>query len=297
MSTSAKPKAVKGSKKPEAITAFGCPRDFQDREYIYTVISPRAKGLSIGVNLNPTRCCNFDCLYCEIPHRKQITEKPVDVIQMTEELKEVMTMVSNGTLIRLPYYSRLPDSLLELKHISLSGEGEPTLSPNFLEVVQSLIHFRALRMFPFFKFVLITNGTELTNERVLQGIHLLENTQDEVWIKLDTGTQDRFEKVNGFKGQLDDLIDTILSIAKSRPIVLQSLQISIDGEAPRDDEIDALAGKVKELKLAGAKISEVQIYSATRPVWCKEVGHLQLRTLSKIAQRVRKISGVNAQVY
>ena len=283
--------------KPKGKTAFGCPREFQDRKYVYTVISPRAKGLSIGVNLNPTGCCNFDCLYCEIPNRTQTPEAPVDVKQMTEELKEVMTMVSNGTLMRLPYYSQLPDSLLELKHISLSGDGEPTLSPNFLEVVQSLIHFRALRMFPFFKLVLITNGTQLTDEKVVQGINLLEDSQDEVWIKLDTGTQERFERVNGSHGQLDHVMDNILSIAKSRPIVLQSLQMSIDGEEPGKEEIEALADRVAELKLSGANISEVQVYSATRPVWNSEVGHLKLKTLSQIAHTIRTKSGVRAQAY
>ncbi len=288
---------AKASSKPRATTAFGCPREFQDRKYVYTVISPRAKGLSIGVNLNPNGYCNFDCLYCEVPRRAETSEVQVDVKQMTEELKEVMTMVSNGTLMRLPYYSQLPDSLLELKHISLSGDGEPTLSPNFLEVVQSLIHFRALRMFPFFKFVLITNGTQLTDEKVAQGINLLEDSQDEVWIKLDSGTQERFEKVNGFHGRLEDVTDNILSVAKSRPVVLQSLQMSIDGEDPSEEETEALADKVMKLKLEGAIISEVQIYSATRPMWCTDVGHLKLKTLSEIARTIRNISGVKVQVY
>lgn len=281
----------------KATTAFGCPRDFQDRKYVYTVISPRAKGLSIGVNLNPTGYCNFDCLYCEVPHRPQAAEAPVNVEQMTEELKEVMTMVSSGSLMRLSFYSQLPASLLELKHISLSGDGEPTLSPNFLEVVQSLVHFRALRMFPFFKLVLITNGTQLSSNQVVQGIDLLEDSQDEVWIKLDTGSQERFERVNRYQGKLDDVMKKIIGIAKSRPVVLQSLQMSIGGVGPSEEEIDALAERVLELKHAGAKISEIQIYSATRPVWNTEVGHLKLKALSVVAHTIQRKSGIKALVY
>ena len=216
---------------------------------------------------------------------------------MAEELREVMTTVTNGSLLRLPNYSQLPPSLLELKHISLSGDGEPTLSPNFLEVVQSLVHFRALRMFPFSKLVLITNGTQLKNPQVLQGIDLLEDSQDEVWIKLDAGTQERFEKVNGFHGRLEELLINIANLAKTRPVIIQSLQMSISGKGPSDEEIDALADMVLELKRLGAKISEIQIYSATRPVWCSEVGHLKLKNLSSIAHRISQKSGFKTLVY
>ncbi len=299
MATTLNPKAAttKIPGKPKATTAFGCPREFHNNKYVYTVISPRAKGLSVGVNLNPTGCCNFDCLYCEVPNRSQNSEAPVDVAVMMEELQGIMTMVSNGTLMRLPYYSQLPDSLLELKHISLSGDGEPTLSPNFLEVVQSLVHFRALRMFPFFKLVLITNGTQLKDNQIVQGIQLLEDSQDEVWIKFDAGTQGRMEYINGFDGPIEGIMENILTIAKSRPVVLQSLQTSINGEEPSRQEIDALASRVAGLKRSGAKISEIQIYSATRPVWCQEIGHLKLKTLSGIAQTIQRKSGVRALVY
>ena len=46
-----------------ADTAFGCSRDFLDGRFVYTVISPRARGLSVGVNMNPDKRCNFDCVY------------------------------------------------------------------------------------------------------------------------------------------------------------------------------------------------------------------------------------------
>src|ERR1041385_9455166 len=50
---------------PPCGTAFGCPRDFLDNRFVYTVISARARGLSVGVNMNPDKHCNFDCVYCE----------------------------------------------------------------------------------------------------------------------------------------------------------------------------------------------------------------------------------------
>jgi hypothetical protein len=47
-------------------TAFGCPRDFLNDRFVYVVISPRARGLSVGVNMNPDNQCNFDCAYREV---------------------------------------------------------------------------------------------------------------------------------------------------------------------------------------------------------------------------------------
>ena len=66
---------------------------------------------------------------------------------------------------------------------------------------------------------------------------------------------------------------------------------------PSEEEIDTLAERVLELKHAGAKISEIQIYSATRPVWNTEVGHLKLKALSAVAQTIQRKSGIKALAY
>ncbi len=58
-----------------AATAFGCPRNFLDNRFVYTVVSPRARGLSIGINMNPDRFCNFDCVYCEVNRKLPAAER------------------------------------------------------------------------------------------------------------------------------------------------------------------------------------------------------------------------------
>src|SRR6185295_20336399 len=57
---------------------FGYPRDFLDNRFVYLTISPRARGLSIGVNLNPDRKCNFDCVYCEVDRTQPIHDETID---------------------------------------------------------------------------------------------------------------------------------------------------------------------------------------------------------------------------
>jgi sulfatase maturation enzyme AslB (radical SAM superfamily) len=67
-------------------TAFGCPRNFLDNRFVYTVVSPRARGLSIGISMNPDRFCNFDCVYCEVDRKLPATERELEVSMMAEEL-------------------------------------------------------------------------------------------------------------------------------------------------------------------------------------------------------------------
>jgi sulfatase maturation enzyme AslB (radical SAM superfamily) len=66
-------------------TAFGSPRDFLDNRFVYAVVSARARGLSVGVNLNPDKNCNFNCVYCEV-HRNGELRDQLDVEVMAAEL-------------------------------------------------------------------------------------------------------------------------------------------------------------------------------------------------------------------
>jgi wyosine [tRNA(Phe)-imidazoG37] synthetase (radical SAM superfamily) len=134
-------------------------------------------------------------------------------------------------------------------------------------------------------------------EDVVNGIEFLEDRQDEVWVKLDVGDQEGFQKINGTSEKLDALLRGILGVAKKRPVVIQSLQTAINGVGPTPKEVDQLIARICELLKGGAKIASVQIYSATRPVWNTEVGHLKLNNLSAIAQAISKKTGVRAVVY
>ena len=195
-----------------------------------------------------------------------------------------------------PSYRVLPDELLRLRHVTLSGDGEPTLAPNFADAVQAIIHVRAMGGFPFFKLVLITNATGLDESQVQQGLKYF-NRADEIWAKLDGGTQAYLQKVNHLDVPLEKILRNILSLARQRPVIIQSLFPSIDGEQPPLEEIEQYALRLKELKAGGAQIPLVQIYSATRPTPNSSCGHLPLKTLSRIAQVVRQIAGLKAEVF
>lgn len=277
-------------------TAFGQPRDFAGNRFVYTVVSPRARGLSVGVNLNPDRRCNFDCIYCEVNRAVPAPAVPFDVATMAAELERTLLLVQTGGLRERPGYSGLPADLLELRHVALSGDGEPTLCSQFAQVVEAVLHLRARGRFPFFKVVLITNATGLNNPSVVEGLSLL-TPRDEVWAKLEAGTQDFMNAVNRPDCLIESVLENILRLGRQRSVVIQSLFCSINSVPPTAPEIEAYAGRLRTLKEQGAKISLVQIYSATRPTAHSECGHLPLRTLSEIARRVREVSGLNAEVF
>jgi len=277
-------------------TAFGCPRDFLDNRFVYLTVSPRARGLSVGVNMNPDKKCNFDCVYCEVQRDQPPREARLDVNVMAAELRLTLAFVLGGRLRERPWYRVVPDELLQLRHVTLSGDGEPTLAPDFVETIQAIVHVRATSGFPFFKLVLITNATGLDQPQVQQGLKFLTRA-DEIWMKLDGGTQAYLERVNKIDVPIEKILANILSIGRRRPVIIQSLFPSINGQEPLPEEIEQFALRLKELKEGGAEIPLVQIYSATRPTPNSSCGHLPLKTLSRIAQSVRQIAGLKAEVF
>jgi wyosine [tRNA(Phe)-imidazoG37] synthetase (radical SAM superfamily) len=291
--------------KPESATvgrprawqsAYGYARNFLDNRFVYVVVSPRARGLSIGVNLNPDKRCNFDCPYCEVNRETTAQEAVLDVETMAAELVRTLRFVEEGELRQLPLYSQVPPELLQLRHVALSGDGEPTLCPRFAEAVQAVIHVRAVGQFPFFKIVLITNASGLGAPEIQEGLQFF-TSMDEIWAKLDAGTQSYMDEVNKAQLPLEKVLANILATARRRPIIIQSLFPSLNGQPAPEEEIERYVQRLKELKEAGAQISLVQIYSATRPTPHSECGHLPLKTLSSIAQRVRQTAGLPAEVF
>lgn len=198
--------------KGQPVSAFGLPRNYLGNRFVYAVISQRAQGLSLGVNLNPARYCNFDCVYCEVNRSDAPAECPVEVPVMEGELRHLLEVSRMRKFHELEGFSRMSPELLELKEVALSGDGEPTLCPNFEEVVQTVLQIRSVRR-PFLKVVLITNTAGLTLPYVRRGLDLL-TPQDELWVKLEAGTQEYMNKVNRPDLTLGKVMANILEVGR-----------------------------------------------------------------------------------
>jgi wyosine [tRNA(Phe)-imidazoG37] synthetase (radical SAM superfamily) len=277
---------------------FDWPRKPLGKRYVYAVISPRARGLSIGINLNPTRHCNFDCIYCEVDrtfgatHDGSPLDGPVDLDVLARELERTLALVHNG---EFSIFS-VPSELLRLRHVAVSGDGEPTLCPNFGEALETIVHLRASAQVPHFKIVLITNASALDRPQVIYGIGLLTR-QDEIWAKLDGGTQGYIDRINRAQVPLTKVIENIRTLGHARPVIIQTMIPAIHGQNPFESEIAEYVARLRELKAAGTQISLVQIYSANRPTPHSECAHLPLRSLSEIAKIVRARTGLRTEVF
>lgn len=265
--------------------------------FVQVVVSPRARGLSVRLNLNPDGRCNFDCAYCDVP-RGKLSRAPAspDVEIMLRELEEVLDMIRAGQAGGLDGCAGAPPECLRLGHVALSGNGEPTLCPVFEEVMEGVMHLRAQGRHGNFKVALITNCSGLLEPHIRRGLRLL-NAQDEVWAKLDAGSEGWYRQVNQTAVPFSELIQTIQRFARSREVVIQSLFPRIQGRAVPLAEQDAFAARLGELRRSGARIASVQVYSASRKPVSALCGHATLSELSAIARRVREVTGLPTVVF
>ena len=122
-------------------------RSFEDNRFVYAVVSRRSGGVSIGVNLNPEKYCNFDCVYCQVDrtiHGGKVLRR-IDLPQLADELDEMVDLIVSGRLFESPRFSTTPAEYRRLNDIAMSGDGEPTASPIFDEVVELCTDLRRRR--------------------------------------------------------------------------------------------------------------------------------------------------------
>jgi len=270
-------------------------RNYAGNRFVYSILSQRADGFALGVNMNPDKRCNFDCIYCEVDRSCPGEISSVDVETMAAELHRMLHIFHNRQHQLLGYPKEVLE-LFSLKEIALSGDGEPTLCLNFHEVVDAVVQGRLRSRLPFLKIVLLTNASHLHRLEVRDGIALFDR-RDEIWAKLDVGTQDYMNTVNGGDASLRIVLKNIRELALKRPVIIQSLFCAIDGGEPSRSEVLAYAQQLRSLRLAGAHIPLVQIYSVRRPVIRPNCTHLPLQSLSKIARLVRSVSGLHTEIF
>ncbi|MGW8256861.1 MAG: radical SAM protein, partial [Thermoguttaceae bacterium] len=80
------------------------PRDFQDNLYVYPVLSRRAGGISIGVNLNRDKFCNFQCVYCQSARNKGCKTDFIDMQRLHEELDATVELVVSKRIFQKPQF-------------------------------------------------------------------------------------------------------------------------------------------------------------------------------------------------
>ncbi|MEX0701460.1 MAG: radical SAM protein [Planctomycetales bacterium] len=272
-------------------------RAWERNRYVYPVLSRRSRGISIGVNLNPDKVCNFDCIYCQVDRRSESETRFVDLEGMLAELDAMLDLVASGELFRAGKFAAVPAELRRLNDIAFSGDGEPTTYRNFDEIVARVAELKRAHGLEGVKLVLITNASMFHRPAVKRGLALLDANDGEVWAKLDAGTEEYYRLVERTTVPFRRVLDNIAEAARVRPLVIQSLFLRIHGEPPSEAEIDAFCDRLNEVQAAGGELKLVQIYTVARPPAESFVQSLSNAAVDSIAATVAERTGIASEAY
>lgn len=239
---------------------------------IYGPIHSRRLGRSLGINLSPAtqKLCSFNCIYCHYGWTRRLA---ADFEPFRDDLpsrEEVRTAVEEAL-----------QSASEIDYITFSGNGEPSLHPDFSDIVDDVILLRNTHR-PKVKTGLLSNSSGLVHERVKTAASKI----DFPMFKLDAGTEETFTAINRpAKGiEFGAVVDNLVSMSD---ILIQSVLVNGNPSNVSDDELDAYFGLLRLIKPR-----EVHIYSIDRPVPKMDIRLVSPEELERIADEGRERTGI-----
>ena len=258
-------------------------RELSGLKYIYSVISRRAGGLSIGINLNVNNACNWQCIYCEIPNLTRGSPPPIELDVLENELRLFLHDIIHGDYME----RNVAIEDRHLKDIAFSGNGEPTSAAEFPQVI--LIVKKILQEFDLLhkiKIRLITNGSLMHEASVLKSIEMLEEINGEVWFKVDAATEETIKTINQVNLKPNQILERLLNTANICPTFVQTCIFMINGKSPDDKDINAYVELINKAKKI---IKGVHLYGLARPSLqprARDLGRISEQVLKNIAKKL-----------
>ncbi|MBI3605478.1 MAG: radical SAM protein [Nitrospirae bacterium] len=272
-------------------------RNYLENRFVYPVFSRRSKGISIGINLNPDKVCNFNCIYCQVDrHQPSATHEP-DIATIVLELRNILESVKRGDFFSTGPFKKIPKERLPLRDIAFSGDGEPSLFSGFLPLTEEVISLKKELGFPEIKLVMITNGSGLSRPEIQKALELFDKNHGEVWAKLDAGTEAYFRQVCRTQTGFHKILENILQVSQKRPVVIQSCFMKVHDKKPEKSEIEAYIGRLADILALNGTIKLVQIYTVARKPTEEFVSPLEDPELDQIAEAVRTKIKVPVKAY
>ena len=252
--------------------------------YVYPVLSRRAGGISIGINLTPNNACNWACVYCQVPNLIRGSAPPLNTKQLENELTKMLHEVMYGSFMNEyapPEYRRLND-------IAFSGNGEPTSSKEFL-VAMNIVH-HALEQFGLMnkiKVVLITNGSHIQEQKIHPALIQLNNMNGEIWFKVDRATPEGIWSTNQIHLQPKTILERLAIATSLCKTYIQTCMTQWNGADPSEEEVAHYLDFLAKVRKRQIPIQGIWLYSLARPslqpnqehvtpvsnAWLKDLAH------------------------
>jgi wyosine [tRNA(Phe)-imidazoG37] synthetase (radical SAM superfamily) len=264
-------------------------RDSAALRYVYPVVSRRAGGVSVGINLNTNNACNWRCIYCQVPGLTRGAAPATDLAVLENELRDFLNELLHGDFMQ----SRVPEGARRINDIALSGNGEPTSSAEFVQVMALIARVRAEAGLPqTVKTVLITNGSLLYRSEVQQGLRDMAKLNGEVWFKLDRASEAGMKLINDTHTSMNKVRENLIASIACCPTWLQTCWFALDSEPPsrrdEDDYLEFIASLLRD----GHQPQGVLLYSLARPSMQAEAPRLSALSeeqLQVFADRIGKL--------
>jgi wyosine [tRNA(Phe)-imidazoG37] synthetase (radical SAM superfamily) len=248
---------------------------------LYGPVQSRRMGVSLGLNILPAgiKLCSFNCIYCQCGW----STRRVDEEALARHRFPPAREVAETLFARLAEFRAAGENL---DSITFSGNGEPTLHPDFLGVVKAVLEVRD-RAMPGTRVDILSNSAHLGRPGVIEGLNLL----DERHMKLDAGREE------GLRGMNMPLVevrieDLIRDLGRLRDFHLQAMFARGRWDNTGPEDVEAWIEVVRRLKPRA-----VHLYSVDRVPADAGVLGVDRAGLEEIARRVEERAGVPAKVY
>lgn len=237
-------------------------RDSAGLTYVYPVVSRRAGGVSVGINLNTNNACNWRCIYCQVPNLQRGSAPPVDLPLLAKELRAFLDELLNGRFME----KNVPPEARRINDIALSGNGEPTSAAEFEQVIelvgQILDEFRLAGRI---KLVLISNGSLVHRAAVRRGLQRMARLNGEMWFKLDSATMEGRLRINHSRQSPETTLKNLRIAASLCPVWIQTAVFALDGMTPSKEERQAYLNFLLRCRDEEIPLQGVMLYTLARP--------------------------------
>ena len=274
----------------DILTITNHDRNIFQGKYIYPVVSRRAGGLSLGINLNTNNACNWQCIYCEVPNLVRGKPEPINLQELESELDYWLDQIVNKSFL-----SQYTKSKTEFKDIAFSGNGEPTASKQFKDVVTILI--KKINEYKLDKKIiirLITNGSYMANPVIQESLSLISNFNREIWFKIDGVKELDIQTVNQVNLSLATIKKNLEAALNNGPTVIQTCFFKLNEKLP---SLESLGAYINFLKLYENKVKGIHLYSLARLSEQPSQNKLTRLTKSELEVIASKIKVLNIPVH